>query len=155
MQRQPTIQMDRLAVRVPPGMVAGQAITFNTPAGQQFQAVIPAGVQAGQTFVVTVPSASAPPAAANVPMGLPVRQRSGSSPPQRAATSAPPAEMVRAGSRVDQLVAPAWQDGQALRHAECPICFEPLHTSAVGVFLDETGRRLSPHFFSLEADRSG
>jgi len=47
-------------------------------------------------------------------------------------------------------VAPTWQDGQALRHAECPICFEPLASGPVGVFL-AGGGRVSNHFFNLDA----
>ena len=39
----------------------------------------------------------------------------------------------------------------AVQHAECPISFEVLHTHAVGVFLNEAGQRVSPHFFNLEA----
>jgi len=34
-----------------------------------------------------------------------------------------------------------------------PICFEPLHSGPVGIFLDASGRRVSNHFFNLEAAR--
>jgi hypothetical protein len=66
---------------------------------------------------------------------------------------AEPARLLRAGSEMDQLIAPAWQDGQALKHAECSICFEPLSAGPVGVFLNDSGRRVSPHFFNLDAAR--
>ena len=39
----------------------------------------------------------------------------------------------------------------AAEHAECPIIFEPLHAAPVGVFVDDAGRRVSPHFYNLEA----
>lgn len=50
-----------------------------------------------------------------------------------------------------QTPSPVEQLMPAMRHAECPICFEPLHKAAVGVFVDSSGRRVSPHFFNLEA----
>jgi len=153
LHRADTQPLDRLAVRVPEGMVPGQAIAFPTPSGQQYQAVIPAGVKPGQIFVVLVPSTPSQ----SLPMGLPVESSPApapaASPPARAAAIAPPARLLRAGSAVHEIVAPAWRDGQALKHAECPICFEPLHASPVGVFLDEKGKRVSPHFFNLAAAR--
>jgi len=158
MQRADTIPLDRLAVRVPDGMLPGQAIAFATPSGQQFQAVIPAGVQPGQTFVVMVPR-TAPPPPGNVPMGLPVDGPPAPAPappppaPRAATLATEPARLLRAGSQFQGLVAPAWQDRQALKHSECSICFEPLHEGPVGVFLSESGRRVSPHFFNLEAAR--
>ena len=36
-------------------------------------------------------------------------------------------------------------------HAECPISFQPLHTGPVGVFVDESGRRLSKLYYNLFA----
>ncbi|KAL1503392.1 hypothetical protein AB1Y20_011450 [Prymnesium parvum] len=42
----------------------------------------------------------------------------------------------------------------AERHAECPICFAPLHSAPVGIFLDAAGKRVSQHFFNLEAAQS-
>jgi len=91
-------------------------------------------------------------------MGLPVemppaRAPSSSSSPGRAAATAEPARLLRADSGIDQLIAPAWQDGQALKHAECSICFEPLSEGPIGVFLNEAGKRVSPHFFNLDAAR--
>jgi len=41
--------------------------------------------------------------------------------------------------------------GVAAEHAECPIIFEPLNEGKVGVFVDSSGRRVSQHFFNLEA----
>lgn len=43
------------------------------------------------------------------------------------------------------------EGGVAAEHAECPICFEPLHSAAVGVFVDAQRRRVSQHFFNLAA----
>ena len=73
---------------------------------------------------------------AGVPMGMPVPQ-------QRAPTPSPGASMRSdPGDR-----------SAAERHAECPICFEPLHKAPVGVFLDASGKRVSHHFYRLEAAR--
>lgn len=44
-------------------------------------------------------------------------------------------------------------DSAAVKHAECPICFEPLFRGAIGVFLNERGRRVSQHFYNLDAAR--
>jgi hypothetical protein len=76
---------------------------------------------------------SAPPADGSVPMGMPVEEE------------APPAPFVRAPT--------AASFGAAARHAECPICFEPLHAAPTGVFLNLAGARVSQHFFNLDAAR--
>ena len=39
----------------------------------------------------------------------------------------------------------------AASHAECPICFEPLHKNPSGVFLDAQGHRASRYFYHLAA----
>jgi len=39
------------------------------------------------------------------------------------------------------------------RYAECPICFEPLHAAPTGVFVNAQGKRVSNHFFRLDAAR--
>jgi len=39
----------------------------------------------------------------------------------------------------------------ARRHAECPICFEPLYQGQLGVFVGADGRRVGPQFFRYEA----
>jgi len=39
----------------------------------------------------------------------------------------------------------------AITHAECPICFAELCKAPVGIFLDATGRRVSKHFYNLDA----
>ena len=140
----------KLAVRVPAGMSPGQTVTFpSTSGGQMFTTVIPVGVEAGQTFVVEVPQQEPPPTPPpDVPMGLPVspmRSRSLRAPRAPVASTAPLDTATGASP-----VAPTWQDGQALRHAECPICFEPLASGPVGVFL-AGGRRVSNHFFNLGA----
>jgi len=140
----------KLAVRVPAGMSPGQTVTFpSTSGGQMFTTVIPRGVEPGQTFVVEVPQQEPPPTPPpDVPMGLPVsptRSRSLRTPRAPVASTAPLDTAAGASP-----VAPTWQDGQALRHAECPICFEPLASGPVGVFL-AGGRRVSNHFFNLGA----
>ena len=142
----------KLAVRVPAGMSPGQTVTFPSSGGQMFTTVIPRGVEPGQTFVVEVPQQkpppTPPPAQQDVPMGLPVsptRSRSLRAPRAPVASTAPLDTATGASP-----VAPTWQDGQALRHAECPICFEPLASGPVGVFL-AGGRRVSNHFFNLGA----
>ena len=165
----------RVAVKVPPGMVAGQAIQFTAPGGGTFTATIPQGVQPGGTFLVEVAAAAAPPmaqavpmqaptpagqsAAATdfVPMGLPVDEEplpSSSYPAVPSRPAVPP----RAQSLYNCLSTPASAPSPAaprsatppsasrptaVKHAECPICFEPLHQAPVGVFLDRQGRRTS------------
>lgn len=42
-------------------------------------------------------------------------------------------------------------DGVAAEHSECPITFEPLHSAAVGVFVNSADKRVSQHFYSLAA----
>ena len=48
---------------------------------------------------------------------------------------------------------PPWthKPGVAEEHAECPICFEPLHSAPVGVFVDGQGHRVSQHMFNFDA----
>ena len=36
----------------------------------------------------------------------------------------------------------------AIRHAECPICFEELCKEATSVFVSSNGKRVCEHFFS-------
>ena len=134
----------RLSVQVPAGMSAGQRLRVQ--AGSQLvEVIIPHGVAAGGNFIVEVAAPAAPPVAVaqpvhpgapshgSVPMGLPV--------------DSPPAVPAPA---VQRQPSPA-QDSTALKHAECPICFEKLHKAPVGVFLNRGGRRVSQHFFNLEA----
>jgi len=118
---------------------SGQEMSFRTVDGQVFKVVVPPGVPPGGKFSLQIPRATAaptPPAPplGQVPMGLPVTesQRNVLGEPQRTAYSAP-------------------QSTVAVKHAECPISFEPLHKAPVGVFLDSAGRRVSPHFFALSA----
>lgn len=66
------------------------------------------------------------PAASPVPMGIPVQ----------------PQHVVSARSIPS-----------TARYAECPICFEPLHAGPVGVFVSAQGKRVSNHFFRLDAAR--
>ena len=44
-----------------------------------------------------------------------------------------------------------YEPGIAEQHAECPICFEPLHSAPAGVFVDPAGRRVSQHLFNYDA----
>ena len=37
------------------------------------------------------------------------------------------------------------------KFAECAICFEPLHAGPVGAFIGPNGRRVSNHYFNLNA----
>ena len=113
----------QMQLRVPPHLRAGQELEFMMPTGEVMKVRIPVGVNPGDDFVVSV---AAPPMGAPVPMGLPVD----------GAPSAPP--VARGLS-------------SRAKYAECPICFEPLHAGPVGVFLDRQGKRVSNHFFRLEA----
>ena len=178
----------RVAVKVPPGMVAGQGIQFSAPGGGTFTATIPQGVGPGGTFLVEVAAPAAPPtaqaqpmygtaqpagqsaaaAAAFVPMGLPVdeeplpnypaapsgRQALGAGGPRAQSyyncLSPSPASAPSSGVPRSTTPPPTSRP-TAVKHAECPICFEPLHQAPVGVFLDRQDRRISRHFFNLAA----
>lgn len=124
-------------VTVPPGMSTGQTIRIAAPGGQFFTATIPAGMEPGSVFIVQAPESATQPQsswAQRVTMGLPVDEEASQVPViVRQLTPAP---------------AP-----QAVRHAECAICFEPLCEAPCGVFLDSRKRRVSIHFFNLEAAR--
>ena len=148
----------RVAVKVPPGMVAGQGIQFGAPGGGTFTATIPQGVQPGGTFLVEV-AAAAPPmaqaqpmfapaqpagqsaaaAASFVPMGLPVDEEPLPSYP--AAPSRPvagpraqsyynclsPSASAPSSTAPQSTSSSSTSRPTAVKHAECPICFEPLH----------------------------
>ena len=137
----------RIGVQVPPGLSSGQSIQFQTPSGMMMQAQIPAGVSAGQTFYVDVPNAAPVAVAQAVPMdgGVPM----GGAVPMGSAVdgggSSVPMGMPMVSSQVSS------ERGFAEAHDECPICFESLHKAPVGVFLDGLGKRVSQHFFNLEA----
>ena len=139
----------RIGVQVPPGLSSGQSIQFQTPSGMMMQAQIPAGVSAGQTFYVDVPNAAPVAVAQAVPMGGGVPM--GGAVPMGSAVdgggSSVPMGMPMVSSQVSS------ERGVAEAHAECPICFESLHKAPVGVFLDGRGKRVSQHFFNLEAAR--
>lgn len=94
--------------------------------------------------VAAAPASSQPPPPP-VPMGLPVNMSS-AAPPRRS-----PAELTR--SNTGRFVVEAIARSQAEVKAECPICFEPLCSAPVGVFVDTGGRRVSQHFFNLGAAR--
>ena len=52
--------MQRIGVKVPPGMRPGMEIQFPTPQGPRFKAVIPPGVLEGSVFLVEVPIPGVP-----------------------------------------------------------------------------------------------
>ena len=56
----PAPGMQRIGVKVPPGMRPGMEIQFPTPQGPRFKAVIPPGVLEGSVFLVEVPIPSVP-----------------------------------------------------------------------------------------------
>ena len=146
-----------IAVQVPPGMAPGQTLQVRTPDGRLFSAPIPQGVPVGGTFHVQVAAAPPPPQMppmGTVPMGIPIEMGPGPT----AAAPPRPAAPPRAQSYYNVLpTASAPSSGGpttptvATTHAECPICFEPLHHAPVGVFLDSNRRRVSRHFFNLAA----
>jgi len=171
----------RVAVKVPPGMLAGQGIQFCAPGGGTFTATVPQGVPPGGTFLVEVAAATAQPIFApvpagpaagpfvpmgtntggqtlGVPMGLPVHEAPPSYPAAPSRPAAPPRAQSyynclspAAATAVPSTAPPSTSRPTAVKHAECPICFEPLHASTVGVFLDRHDRRISRHFFNLAA----
>lgn len=136
--------METVTVTAPPGVRPGQEMSFRTLDGAVFKVVVPPGVVPGGAFSLQIPRSTpspatpppAPPISGQVPMGLPLTESSRNllGAPTRTAYTAP-------------------QSTVAVKHAECPISFEPLHSGPVGVFLDSAGRRVSPHFFNLGAAR--
>jgi hypothetical protein len=123
-------------IRVPPGVFAGQEFEFLSPSGEVSRVRVPVGVRPGDEFVAQL--APAPPP---VPMGAPVHL---GAPAQTGGMGGGPTPLLATRARP----LPA-----AARYAECPICFEPLHAGPVGVFLDGSGKRVSQHFFRLDAAR--
>jgi len=143
-----------------------------------FTATIPQGVQPGGTFLVEV-AAAAPPIAQAQPMFAPAQPMGAVQSTAAAGSSVPmglpvaevppplyPAAPPQAQSYYNCLLSPASAPSSsalppttlsptsrptAVTHAECPICFEPLHQAPVGVFLDRRGQRISRHFFNLAA----
>merc|ERR1719502_1937484 len=61
--------------------------------------------------------------------------------------------MLRRSESTGRAIIEAAPRSQAEMKAECPICFEPLCSAPVGVFLGPNGRRVSQHFFNLAAAR--
>ena len=129
-------------IRVPPGLSAGQEFEFLSPSGQPMRICVPVGVRPGDEFVAQL--APAPPP---VPMGAPVPGQTDG----RTGAAAPMGGM--GGGPTPLLETRARPLPSAARFAECPICFEPLHAGPVGVFLDGSGKRVSQHFFRLDAAR--
>lgn len=134
----------RIAVQVPPGLGTGQMLRVQH-GPRQYDVTIPPGVVPGGTFLMEVeaPASRPPPASPPVPMGLPVEM-------QRAPPAAP-TTLNRSGT--GRAIIEAQPRSQAEMKAECPICFEPLCQAPVGVFLGRDGRRVSMHFFNLDAAR--
>jgi Ca2+-binding EF-hand superfamily protein len=117
-------QMQTVQLTVPPGYSAGQELQFRTEAGAVMSVPVPVGVPPGQSFVLQIPCEAPGPEV--IPMGIVIESN------VVTPTSVPP----------------------ALRYAECPICYEPLHKAPVGVFLSQSGARVSNHFYQLSAARS-
>jgi len=139
----------RLSVNVPPGY--GQGSTIRVQYGpRQYDVVIPAGVAPGGSFLMEIDApnvGSQPPPPPPVPMGLPISMtRSPARPPP------PPAALQRTQT-TGRMIVPAQPRTQAEMQAECPICFEPLCAGKVAVFVGRDGKRVSQHFFNLEAAR--
>ena len=98
----------RVAVKVPPGMVAGQGIQFGAPGGGMFTATIPQGVQPGGTFLVEV-AAAAPPMAQAQPMFAPAQPAGQSA--AAAASFVPmglPVDVTDAGSTAASVSVAEW-----------------------------------------------
>jgi len=136
----------RLSVTVPPGLTEGRQLRVQHGV-RQYDVVIPPGVPPGGQFLMEVDApqnmvAAAPPP---VPMGLPVQMQTTRPPP-------PPSSLNRI-STTGQFIVPAAPRSQAEMKAECPICFEPLCSGPVGVFVGPDGKRVSQHFFNLAAAR--
>ena len=81
----PAPGLQRIGVKVPPGMRPGMEIQFPTPQGPRFKAVIPPGVLEGSVFLVEVPIpqvangvATAPPTPRAPPPQPPTQSSSGS-----------------------------------------------------------------------------
>lgn len=161
----------RMQVQVPPGVKPGEFFQFRTIDGKMFRTTVPPGLRTGATFIVDVPVAPfmpvarplsaqttcAPPRAytapntctcPDVPMGLAVRNDSSTSmmemrrwlPP-----TLPPAATELPAERAP--APPVASRPVALRHAECPICFEPLHKAPIGeeIVGKDAGQPYSAH----------
>jgi Ca2+-binding EF-hand superfamily protein len=137
----------RVQIAVPAGMVPGRQLRVQH-GDRQYDVAIPAGVPAGGTFLMEVPALppTAAPVAEPVPMGLPVEM-------ERPPASVEQQRVLRRSESTGRAIIAAEPRAQAEMKAECPICFEPLSSAPVGVFLGPNGRRVSQHFFNLEAAR--
>jgi len=136
----------RMSITVPPGMEPGRQLRV-AYANRQYDVVIPGGVPPGGTFLMEVEAAGPQPPAtqAPVPMGLPIHMEA------ERPRSAAPAPLNR--TQTGRTIVAAAPRTQAEMKAECPICFEPLCAAKVGVFKGPDGKRVSQHFFNLEAAR--
>jgi len=63
-----------LAITIPPGMSAGQALTVQAPDGQRLQITIPPGMGPGQQLQVAIPPSAPPPPPAPPPAVAPPRR---------------------------------------------------------------------------------
>lgn len=86
-----------------------------------------------------------------VPMGMPVQPMEERLPEVRQPACPALGNASSPGRLADSMRSNPGNRSAAERHAECPICFEPLHKAPVGVFLDHEGKRVSHHFFRLDA----
>ena len=123
-------------LRAPPfsGAIMAHTTMLRVPEGVKAGDQLQFQTLTGQLMQVPIPVGVNPgdhmvvqlPAASPVPMGTPVQPR----------------HVVSARS-VPSIA----------RYAECPICFEPLHAAPTGVFVNAQGKRVSNHFFRLDAAR--
>ena len=142
----------RLSITVPSGMGPGRQLRVQH-GPRQYDVTIPPGVSAGQQFLMEVPAPppTVMPMAEAIPMGLPIEMEAA-----RGSASPPPADRPMQRQQTEstgRFVVEANPRSQAEMKAECPICFEPLCAAPVGVFLGPNGKRVSQHFFNLEAAR--
>lgn len=124
--------MVQLQLTVPPNGAPGDELPFRTPAGDWLSVQIPLGVRPGETFVCEVPGA---PTATGF-VGTVMSFLSGG-----------------LAHNADNGMPMATRPTPSRQFAECPISFEPLHAAPVGFFVDGSKRRVSQHYFNLDAAR--
>lgn len=108
----------------------------------QLQLTVPPGASAGQELLFMTPTGQQ--MAVQIPLGCPPGSTFVFVVPDAAPTAIP------MGITLDE-PAPARRLPAPQKFSECPISFNPLHTAPLGAFLDGNGRRVSNHYFNLEA----